>query len=319
MLESLGLSKVEEAVYLALLRTPRSTVPELAGQVGESLRSVRAATDQLEDLGFVGRLVGSHTRLVATRPDVAVNALVVRRTEEFSKVRRAAEQLAEEFPQEMLTRPDQLLEIVTGQAAVEAHFVQLMHGVTKEMLVLDRPPYAQDATSTNVSEADLLGRDVSVRGIYAPEAFELPGAFQQAMSSVAAGEQARVHPEVPLKLAIGDRSVALLPLASERAVDAALVVRAPMVVSALAKLFELLWTQATPLPVWDPEEPTPVGHDIDRRLLGLLATGLKDEAIARELGISVRTLGRRSSALLAALGARTRFQAGLQAARRGLG
>ena len=40
--------------------------------------------------------------------------------------------------------------------------------------------------------------------------------------------------------------------------------------------------------------------------------------IARELGVSVRTLGRRSSALLAALGARTRFQAGLQAGRRGL-
>lgn len=317
MFESLGLTPVEEAVYLALLRRPQSSVPEIAEQVRESLRAVRTASERLEDLGFVSRLVGSHTRLVATRPDVAVNALVVRRTEEFTAVRRAAERMAEDFPQEG-TRPDHLLEIVTGRAAVEAQFVQLTHGVTKEMLVLDRPPYAQEVASANVSENDLLGRGAAVRGIYAPEAFEAAGAFEQAMASVAAGEQARVHTEVPLKLAIGDRSVALLPLASERAVDAALVVRAPMVVSALVKLFELLWVQATPLPAWDPEQPAPDGDDVDLQLLGLLATGLKDEAIARELGVSVRTLGRRSSALLAALGARTRFQAGLQAGRRGL-
>ncbi|MEU0153657.1 helix-turn-helix domain-containing protein [Micromonospora fulviviridis] len=318
MFESLGLTPVEESVYLALLRRQQSSVPELAQQVGESLRVVRAATDRLEDLGFVSRLVGSGTRLLATRPDVAVNALVVRRTEEFTAARRAAERIAEEFPQALLTSPDELLEIVTGRAAVEAQFVQLSHGVTNELLVLDRPPYAQEVASANLSENELLGRAASVRGIYAPEAFELPGAFEQAMSAAAAGEQSRVHTDVPLKLAIGDRSVALLPLASERAVDAALVIRAPLVVSALVKLFEMLWAQATPLPVWDPERPSTRGDELDLRLLGLLATGLKDEAIARELGVSVRTLGRRSAALLTALGARNRFQAGLQAGRRGL-
>ncbi|MGR6317726.1 helix-turn-helix domain-containing protein [Micromonospora soli] len=316
--ESLGLTPVEESVYLALLRRRQSSVPELAQQVGESQRVVRAATDRLEDLGFVSRLVGSGTRFLATRPDVAVNALVVRRTEEFAAARRAAERIAEEFPQELLTSPDELLEIVTGRAAVEAQFVQLTHGVTSELLVLDRPPYAQEVASANVPENELLGRAASVRGIYAPEAFALPGAFEQAMAAVAAGEQARVHTDVPLKLAIGDRAMALLPLASERAVDAALVIRAPMVVSALVKLFEMLWAQATPLPIWDPEQPATAAEELDLRLLGLLATGLKDEAIARELGVSVRTLGRRSSALLAALGARTRFQAGLQAGRRGL-
>lgn len=317
--ESLGLTPVEESVYLALLRRRQASVPEIAQQVGESLRVVRAAAERLEDIGFVSRLVGSGTRLVATRPDVAVNALVVRRTEEFTQVRRAAERMAEEFPPELLTTPDQLLEIVTGRAAVEAQFVQLVYGVRTELLVLDRPPYAQEVASENASEDELLSRNVSVRGIYAPEAFALPGAFEQAMASIAKGEQARVHGDVPLKLAIGDRSVALLPLASDRAVDAALVVRAPMVVSALVKLFELLWVQATPLPAWDPQQPpAAAADDLDLRLLQLLATGLKDEAIARELGVSVRTLGRRSSALLAALGARTRFQAGLQAGRRGL-
>lgn len=189
MFESLGLTPVEESVYLALLRKRQSTVPELAQQVGENPRVVRAATERLEDLGFVSRRVGSGTRLVATRPDVAVNALVVRRTAEFGAARRAAERMAAEFPQELLTSPDELLEIVTGRAAVEAQFVQLSHGVTNELLVLDRPPYVQEVAAANLPENELLSRQASVRGIYAPEAFELPGAFEQAMAAVAAGNR----------------------------------------------------------------------------------------------------------------------------------
>src|SRR6185503_11517539 len=107
----------------------------------------------------------------------------------------------------------------------------------------------------------------------------------------------------------------LLPLDANGVVDSVLVVRAPTVVSSLARLFELLWAQAWPLPVWDRSaEPDPA-DPVDHELLALLATGVKDEAIARDLGISVRTLGRRIGRLLESLGARTRFQAGLLASR----
>jgi DNA-binding NarL/FixJ family response regulator len=42
----------------------------------------------------------------------------------------------------------------------------------------------------------------------------------------------------------------------------------------------------------------------------LMATGVKDVAIARELGLSLRTIRSEISALIAGLGARSRFQAG---------
>ena len=47
-----------------------------------------------------------------------------------------------------------------------------------------------------------------------------------------------------------------------------------------------------------------------RALLALLGSGAKDETIARELGLSERTLRRRSADLLRRLGAANRFQAG---------
>ena len=48
----------------------------------------------------------------------------------------------------------------------------------------------------------------------------------------------------------------------------------------------------------------------------LLAGGATDETIARQLGLSTRTVERRVRAMLDQLGAETRFQAGVQAARR---
>jgi DNA-binding NarL/FixJ family response regulator len=76
-------------------------------------------------------------------------------------------------------------------------------------------------------------------------------------------------------------------------------------------LFELLWEQGSPL------LPEPGAAPSDRGLLAMLAAGAKDETIARELGISSRTVTRRVGELLDELGARTRFQAGVLAERQG--
>jgi DNA-binding NarL/FixJ family response regulator len=59
---------------------------------------------------------------------------------------------------------------------------------------------------------------------------------------------------------------------------------------------------------------------LDRRdvdLLSLLSDGRSDSTIARISGISLRTVERRVRSLMDRLGAKTRFQAGVQAARRG--
>jgi len=120
---------------------------------------------------------------------------------------------------------------------------------------------------------------------------------------------------VPLKLAVADRAAAILPLTRESGtmVDSALVVHTSTLLDALIELFELLWSRAVPVSAGDA-----AGERPDQQLVTLLAAGLKDEAIARQLGVSLRTVHRRTGDLLGRMGARTRFQAGLQAARLGL-
>lgn len=55
---------------------------------------------------------------------------------------------------------------------------------------------------------------------------------------------------------------------------------------------------------------------MERKLLGLLAEGLTDTAIAKRLSVSVRTERRMVAELMHRLGASGRFDAGVKAVRR---
>ncbi|MGH3243568.1 MAG: helix-turn-helix transcriptional regulator, partial [Spirillospora sp.] len=250
-------------------------------------------------------------------PDAAVELLATRWQERVTSARVTARALLAELPVDRRHRPEEQVEILFGRDAVAARFDRLQRAARDEVLVLDRPPYAQEPAEPNHSELEMLARGVRVRGLYAPEALEMPGALETFRQTAAAGEEARVHVDVPLKLAIADRTTAILPFSGDERemVDSAFVIHAGNLLDALVRLFELLWDGAIPVPGHVAGHEIPGETGLDRQLLALLAAGLKDEAAARQLGVSVRTLNRRVSELMRRLGARTRFQAGLQAAR----
>ena len=119
---------------------------------------------------------------------------------------------------------------------------------------------------------------------------------------------------VPTRLAVfGDEAVAL-PDQWGNPMGAIMVIRQAPVVAACRSLFDQLWCQGGDAS--GPGERRRSAAD-RQRLLELLARGAKDEQISRTLGISLRTVRRRVADLLAELGVDTRFQAGMEAARRG--
>jgi DNA-binding NarL/FixJ family response regulator len=97
---------------------------------------------------------------------------------------------------------------------------------------------------------------------------------------------------------------------------------------ALTELFERYWATAPSLSGGPDSEPLPSPGpsaqgdeereptDEERSLLALFAAGVKDEAIARQFGVSTRTLRRRIQDLYTELGTTNRFGAGVAAARR---
>ncbi|HYQ65647.1 DNA-binding response regulator [Actinophytocola sp.] len=94
------------------------------------------------------------------------------------------------------------------------------------------------------------------------------------------------------------------------------VVTAPAVVQNVLSLFDAAWRSATDLAVYDARYAEL--RSLAPRVLELLASGCKDETAARTLGLGVRTYRRRVAELMTALGAESRFQAGMRARDLGL-
>ena len=87
-------------------------------------------------------------------------------------------------------------------------------------------------------------------------------------------------------------------------------------VQGVSSLFEVAWRSATELGDYDARVAEI--RQIAPQVLDLLGQGIKDEAAARTLGLGVRTYRRRVAELMDALGAESRFQAGVRARELGL-
>ena len=109
---------------------------------------------------------------------------------------------------------------------------------------------------------------------------------------------------------VDDRTTVLAGEAERDGVTVADVVRG------VAALYEAAWRAATPLASYDAQIAEI--RDLAPKVLDLLNSGCKDESAARTLGLSVRTYRRRVAELMAALGAESRFQAGVRARELGL-
>lgn len=318
MLQALGIGRDDETVYRALVRVGETVTADLAAAAGRSPTMVTAALSRLEAMGLVTR--GAGDQVAAVRPDLAIQALVAEREAALQRSAVAARVLAAEYRAERPEPPHvDVADIVRGRAALQARYRQLQLGAREEVLTFDRPPYVA-VLGVNEDEIEQLARGAASRGLYAAAALEVPGQLDWLKAAVAAGEEARVLPDLPLKMSIADRKVALLPLTMDPASvgTIGLLIGPSALLDALVVLFETLWERAVPLDrvlagATTLGAATGTEPAVDAPLLALLAAGLTDEAIGRQLAVSPRTVRRRVAALMDSLDARTRFQAGLQA------
>ncbi|MFK5634469.1 MULTISPECIES: LuxR C-terminal-related transcriptional regulator [unclassified Ornithinimicrobium] len=191
------------------------------------------------------------------------------------------------------------------------------------------------AMDTSAATVEMLGRlewdvdelavrpGVDVRLVFDTSLLEQPGALRHLERSAALGHGVRVGRGVPLGVLVSDDRAVLLDLSAfDRQGDGSVESRRLSQVRAGARLLEEIWQLSTPFaPTMEaahraPGDQAPL-EARDHRILALLTTGLSDQIIARQTGVSVRTVERRVRYLMEHLGAATRFQAGVQAARRG--
>ncbi|WP_109470988.1 helix-turn-helix transcriptional regulator [Ornithinimicrobium cavernae] len=152
--------------------------------------------------------------------------------------------------------------------------------------------------------------------------FAHEGVLARLETAANSGQKIQAGDGIPFSGLVVDDKAALVDLSrhDERA-DGSFVVRRRSPTAAIAALFDVAFELATPMVptvarLAGETDDAPL-EARDRRILSLLATGATDQQIARSVGVSTRTVERRVSRLMNTLSAGTRFQAGVQAARRG--
>ncbi|MFE2990403.1 helix-turn-helix domain-containing protein [Streptomyces sp. NPDC059262] len=336
MLQALGLGPAEEAVYTALLAHPTASVRDLARQTGlEKAETTRILLD-MTTRGLVTVATEARSgapdsagcgdaRYRLTPPSVALAPILVEQRNALHRAETAFSMLTEQYRSTAAHPAGSVVEVVVGVEQVAHRFHQLQRGAQRELLVfLVGAPIAVPREDTDMSESSALDRGVDFR-VVADRTYldghEVAGDMRAALN---AGLGLRLTDSLPLKMVVSDRERAMVPLDMTDAggEPSAIVVHRSGLLTALVHLFEKEWAEARPLyatttgvraqPTTD-QQPT----EGELEVLALLLAGVSDRRAASRLGLSIRTVERRTRRLMDLAGADSRLQLGWHAARAG--
>jgi DNA-binding CsgD family transcriptional regulator len=320
VLTALGFAPQVDAVYH---RVRSQSGRDLARVAAAMLRSPDELLDELAPLVAAGIVRVEESRLVVEPPVEALRIMVAAQSVQAERNHRRLDGIADAVAlladDEARPAPAELEESrpLEGEVAMGGDIYALLrtlvlHG--RGDLLWLRPEQWRSPGEARM--AALVGEALEdptrrSRAIYPVRALhDDPDALA---ARAAVGEEIRVLPELPSRLLVIGDSHAVVPDPLGYADAPLAVVRQRGVVEAMTQWFELLWERAA-VPAMSPAETR---VDLRRFLLEQLAAGAHDEQIARKLGISLRTVRRRVAGLMSELGADSRFQAGVEAVRRG--
>lgn len=314
-----GLSPDADLVYRLLATGGPGTVATVARSLGITRHRVAAALDELHVASAVSRLGGGSGAKVtaasrwAARPVDAVLAALRRRRARTVDLRHQAgfhHALMQGSGLPTATPPPAAYGRLVPDSEVRQRIAALVDAEQHEHLsVHPERTFAPDVAAAALPlDRTLMARGVRRRNCgVPPDDGDLSCAAAQHMASL--GAEYRERPDVPVKLMVFDRRIALLPVDPVDLSAGALEIDHPIIVAGLVALFEKLWTAAR-----DPRRdgvPPIMLTARERAILALLAEGLTDAGVADRLKISRRTIAYTLRTLMDRVGVENRFQLGL--------
>jgi sugar-specific transcriptional regulator TrmB len=324
-LHALGITPDEEQVYRTLLTQRAATADDIARELGWTVRRTQRLLDSIEAKGLASRAQERPRRYVSSPPQFAIEALIAQGQTDLARARTTIDELRKHTDATRGASCDEerRVELVANPAAARQIMAQLMQSMHTETVNLQCAPVMfsalDDDGAQTLAVAQAVARGARVRSVSDAGLLALPGALHRLKRDVEAGEEARVFPVLPFKMAVFDRRVGLIPLDDADPNGPLLLVREPKLLDALHALFESFWERATPIAFTRSgalqKAPMPaLPAELTEQVIPLLAAGLNDKSVAHKLGISIATLNRRMAALMKSMDSRTRFQMGWRAA-----
>ncbi|MEV7566142.1 helix-turn-helix domain-containing protein [Streptomyces tanashiensis] len=317
------------AVYQELRARPEAGFDEVADGFDLSADERDRCRRELASLGLTATREASDPgpRPLVVDPDVALLRLLRRERDRLqdrlaatSRAHTALEALAGPFLRAgAAPRSEVEVEIVTDPQRVLRELTDLTASVRTAVHVMHTGSVRREDMAAELErDRSRAARGVRVRAMYSRRVGTVPEMTQHLEDRAALGVELRLSPVVPMNMVLADENFALLPTDPHDPDSPTILARGPGLVRSYLALYEYCW-QAAARYGEEPGEPGGDGlSDQQRAALHMLASGIKDEQIARSLGVSLRTVSRLLSEVMQELGAASRFEAGVKAARLGL-
>ncbi|MBF9073290.1 LuxR C-terminal-related transcriptional regulator [Streptacidiphilus fuscans] len=324
MLNLPHLDATSVTVYRAHVAHPSATEEQLCAMLGVPLDELRRAQRQLETLNLLRP--APNGLWVAVHPETASDLLLseaervlIEQRTAMASARARLDALTGDYLDALRDRPvNRGVESVEGQEELRAVIEELTLGCRSSVDAMVRISDQADRELLPEMQLDLamLAGRVRVRTLMQRSGPGNLGAkYLRAIST--AGAQVKSLTVLPACMLVFDGATAVLPLGPGGAPGHGVVIRDPAVLQLLTELFEQHWEQASDVADLATATSDAGPTDMERAVLRMMAAGKKDEVIARQVGVSTRSISRVIAALMQRLQADNRFQAGVHATANG--
>lgn len=310
-------------VYEYALSCHAVTLPQVSTAFAMSPATAAWALETLRELKLV-RYCEAEQTYTAADPDSAQAALVLpieaamhEKRRELARVHQRVGRFLNAYKRhQRAQRRDELVVTLDNPRELALRLGDSTRRSTGEILTMW--PVSSYETEL-LDETQSLSREaaqheVRLRALYPHTARSHPSFRATLQQNRDMGAEVRTSDEVAHFLVVVDQEAAFLP--TDSADGRVTAVYEPVIVNLLRGIFENIWQSACTFDgVTTPESAL---DNVRGSILRMLASGLKDDVIARRVGISSRTLRRYIATIMEELRAESRFQAGVAAANAGL-
>ncbi|GAB3123667.1 helix-turn-helix transcriptional regulator [Streptomyces calidiresistens] len=317
--------------YRAAVRAGVFSDEAISEELGVEPARVGEARKALEELRLLGPLGDDERIRIPLDPEIVEAELISPLEMAIAERRRRIVRIHEQLRSlgqlyrsiEQLRYEENSIRVLDDAAEVRREIELARHRCTRERMSL-QPGGGRSAELLQQDLAqtrELLRRGVRIRTLYQHTARASLATRAYVKRVCEEGGEIRTAEELTERIIIYDRRIAFVPKERNgREAPGAAVVTDPTLVAYLCRSFEATWQVAQPFSPTDVESGAGTGErqtgtELRESILRLMAMGLKDEVIARRLGMATRTCRRYISALMDELGASSRFQAGLMLGR----